>query len=229
MWVGQMGYSPLLVFHVLTGGVGLLSGAAALAVRKGSARHTLVGTVFAFSMMATALSGIVVSVVRSLPGNISVGVVTFYLVATGWYTARRGNPHPNWLDKSALVLTVLVGVANLSFGILAMRSVTGKFIGYPPGPLFMIATVALIAGFGDLRMIRRGGVKGTARVVRHLWRMCFGLFVAAASIFTRTHLFPVWMRTSGTLSMLILLPLAMMFFWLVRIRKVPVGPAAIAR
>jgi hypothetical protein len=32
-------------------------------------------------------------------------------------------------------------------------------------------------------MLLRGGVVGTQRVARHLWRMCFGLFIAAGSFF----------------------------------------------
>jgi len=32
----------------------------------------------------------------------------------------------------------------------------------------------LLAAAGDIRMLVRGGVFGAKRIVRHLWRMCFG-------------------------------------------------------
>jgi hypothetical protein len=32
-------------------------------------------------------------------------------------------------------------------------------------------------------MLARGGVLGAKRIARHLWRMCFGLFIAAGSFF----------------------------------------------
>jgi hypothetical protein len=47
----------------------------------------------------------------------------------------------------------------------------------------MFGVVALSAGVGDRRMIRAGGLQGTPRLKRHLWRMCVALFIATASIF----------------------------------------------
>jgi uncharacterized membrane protein len=47
-----MTLSPLLAFHVGAGTVGVLSGALALAFRKGSRLHRSTGLVFAVSMLA---------------------------------------------------------------------------------------------------------------------------------------------------------------------------------
>ena len=44
----------LTVFHVVAGSVALLSGGAALAVRKGGRLHARAGTIFFASMLATA-------------------------------------------------------------------------------------------------------------------------------------------------------------------------------
>jgi hypothetical protein len=46
-----------------------------------------------------------------------------------------------------------------------------------------MGSVCLLAALGDIRMLVRGGVLGTKRIARHLWRMCFGLFIAAGSFF----------------------------------------------
>ena len=216
-----MAYSPLLLFHIVAGTVGLLSGAAALVVHKGSDRHLLVGSIFGVSMLLNASSGVIVSAIGSRPGNVSVGIITFYLVATGWYAIRRANPAPCLVDKLAFATASIIGAANIAFGVLALRSPAKLFLGYPPVPLFIIAAVAIIAAFGDARMIITGGRTGIARLVRHLWRMCLALMVAAASIFSRAHLFPTWMRTSGTLTILILLPFVLMIFWLIRVKLVP--------
>jgi hypothetical protein len=48
---------------------------------------------------------------------------------------------------------------------------------------FFMGSVMLLAGAGDVRMLVRGGVFGAKRIARHLWRMCFGLFIAAGSFF----------------------------------------------
>jgi hypothetical protein len=68
-------------------------------------------------------------------------------------------------------------------------------------------------------MLVRRGVSSTQRLARHLWRMCFALFVAAASIFlARQQLFPALMRKTGMLLLLSFLPLILMIFWLIRVR-----------
>jgi hypothetical protein len=68
-------------------------------------------------------------------------------------------------------------------------------------------------------MLLRGGISGTQRIARHLWRMCFGLFIASGSVFlARQHLFPAILRTTGVLVFLSVAPLLLMIFWLLRVR-----------
>lgn len=68
-------------------------------------------------------------------------------------------------------------------------------------------------------MLVRGGISGTQRIARHLWRMCFALFIAAASIFmARQQIFPALLRKTGVLFLLSFLPLILMIFWLIRVR-----------
>jgi hypothetical protein len=84
---------------------------------------------------------------------------------------------------------------------------------------FFLGSIALLAAVGDVRMLVRGGIFGTQRLVRHLWRMCFALFIASASIFiARPHLFPALFRKTGLLFLLGVGPLILMVFWLVRVR-----------
>ena len=72
---------------------------------------------------------------------------------------------------------------------------------------------------GDLRMLLHHGIHGTQRIARHLWRMSFALFIAASSIFmARQQIFPAFMRKTGMLMVLSFLPLALMIFWLIRVR-----------
>jgi hypothetical protein len=83
---------------------------------------------------------------------------------------------------------------------------------------FFIATVVMLAGAGDVRMLVRG-LSGTQRLARHLWRMCFALFIASGSIFiARPHLFPALLRKTNILLLLGVLPLILLIFWLIRLR-----------
>lgn len=214
-----MRFSPILLFHICAGTMGLLSGAVAMFFRKGSERHALAGRVFVVSMLSMAASGAFMALLKSQPGNVVGGTFTFYLVGTAWLTARRGDRKATVLDWGALLIALGVTAADLTYGILAVKSPTGMSHGYPPGPYFFIGSVAALACVGDVRMLVRGGISGTPRIARHLWRMCFGLFIASGSVFlARQHLFPSLLRTTGVLVLLSILPLLWMIFWLVRVR-----------
>jgi uncharacterized membrane protein len=67
----------LLAIHIATGGLALVLGALALAVKKGGWLHRRSGVLFVYAMLAMALSA-------ALLGNVGGGVMTIYL----W--ARRG-------------------------------------------------------------------------------------------------------------------------------------------
>jgi hypothetical protein len=211
----MMRFSPILTLHICSGVLGFLSGAMAVSFRKGSRRHGLAGNIFVISMLSLGASGVYLAFTKDQPGNILGGILTCYLVATSWMTRRKG-----WetgiFDWGALLVALSLGAITMTFGLEAAK--TGSKYGYPAGPYFMLGSVALLASGGDVRMLVRGGISGAQRVARHLWRMCFALFIAAASIFlARPQLFPVFLRKTGVLSLLSFLPLMLMIFWLFRV------------
>jgi hypothetical protein len=212
-------FSPMLALHICSGILGFLAGAFAVSFRKGSRRHKLAGQVFVVSMLSLAATGVYMAIAKHQPGNILGGTLTFYLVSTAWMTARRKEGETSLVDWAALLVALALGALTLTSGVAAAISPTGIKNGYPPGPYFFLCAVALLAFAGDVRMLLRGGVSGTKRLGRHLWRMCFALFIAAASIFlARQHLFPAVLRKTGALSLMSFLPLVLMIFWLVRVR-----------
>lgn len=214
-----MRLSPILLFHICGGTLGVLSGTVAIFLRKGSRRHAIAGTVFVISMLALGASGAYMAILKMQPGNILGGLFTCYLVATSWIAAKRQQVRTSIFDWGALLLVSALTAVELTLGLEAATSPTGMKYGYPPGPYFLIGSVALIAATGDIRMLVRHGISGTQRIARHLWRMCFAFFIASASIFlARAHLFPAFMRKTGTLYLLSFFPLILMIFWLTRIR-----------
>ena len=81
--------SPLMIVHIAAGSLGILSGAAALAVRKGERLHRGFGTVFFAAMLVMAATGAGLAVLQPHAPTVIVGVLTFYFVATAWAAARR--------------------------------------------------------------------------------------------------------------------------------------------
>jgi hypothetical protein len=211
--------SPLLLLHIISGTLGVLSGFVAAFLLKGSRRHGLVGKVFVASMLSLAASGTILAVMKSEPGNILGGSLTFYLVATAWISARRTDGPTSIFDWAGLLLVASIAAIEVTLGLEAAMSPTGMKYDYPPGPYFFLGSVAVLATIGDLRMLLRGGISGIPRIARHLWRMCFALFVASSSIFlARPRLFPALLRKTGVLLFLSFLPLGLMIFWLLRVR-----------
>jgi hypothetical protein len=214
-----MSYSPLLLLHISGGTVGLLSGAAAMAFRKGSRWHGLAGNVFFVSMLTMSGAGTYLALMKHQTSNVFGGALTFYMVATAWLTARRRDGETSIFDWGALLAALAVGIVIVSFGLEAAKSPTGSKDGVPAPMYFVLGSVALLSATGDLRMLLRGGVFGKQRIVRHLWRMCFALFVASASIFVaRPHLFPALLRETHIIFLLGILPLPLMLFWVLRVR-----------
>jgi hypothetical protein len=212
--------SPILLLHILAGTLGMLSGFVAAFLRKGSRRHGIAGKVFVLAMLGLSASGVYLAVLKSQPGNILGGTLTFYLVGTAWMTARRtDNAKPGIFDWGALLVVLAVAASQITFGLEAAFSQTGLKYDYPPWPYFFMGSVAVLAVTGDVRMLVRNGISGTQRIARHLWRMCFALFIAASSIFlARQHLFPAILQRTGVLYFLSFLPLLLMIFWMLRVR-----------
>jgi hypothetical protein len=212
----------MLLLHIASGTVGMLSGFVAVFLRKGSRRHAVAGIVFVISMLCLSSSGAYMATTKHQPGNILGGALTFYLVATAWMTARRRNNDvkPGAFDWAALLAVLAILGFEVTFGSQAAMNSTGMKYDYPPGPYFFLGSVALLASIGDIRILVRGGISGTQRIARHLWRMCFALFIAASSVFlARAHIFPAFLQRSGALYFLSFLPLLLMIFWLIRIRR----------
>src|SRR5215467_5112331 len=227
-----MRFTPVLVFHICVGILGLLSGATALSFRTGSGRLRASGRIFALSMLGLGVSGAYLGFAKDQTLNGLMGVLTFYLVATAWLTARRPDGKAVSFDWVALMVPMVVGAVLLTYALEAATSPTGVKEGYPAPAYFVFGLFALLFGSGDVRMLVHGGVFGEKRIARHLTRMCFALFIAAGSFFLGPsnrplrlmmtlgfgrQVFPALLRPP-VLVLLTVLPLVLMILWLFRLR-----------
>jgi uncharacterized membrane protein len=216
------------LLHVMGGLIALVSGAAALYALKGGSLHRRSGMVFVYAMFVMSSTGALMSILNLNVGNVMAGVLTFYLVLTALLTVRRRELEVRVVDTVAMLAALTVGLTAMTFGIAAVRSATGKIHGLPPPVYFMFGTVALLATLGDLRLRLGWGTGGGFRIKRHLWRMCFAMFIATASFFLGPpQRLPAFLRHSPLRPVPVLLVLAVMFFWLARVslrwRRSPEG------
>jgi hypothetical protein len=227
-----MSYAPILLVHICGGTLGLLSGTTAMCFRKGSSRHVLAGKIFVASMLTMGVTAVYVAIVRHQPNNIGGGILTCYLIGTAWLTGRRRDGETSRFDWVALLIPFAIGILGWMNGLDALHSPTGEKYGVPAGVHLFMGSVCLLAGAGDVRMLVGGGVHGAKRIARHLWRMCFGLFIAAGSFFLGPPNRPLRLLTevglgkylcpalfsTGLYLVLSILPLILLIFWLVRLR-----------
>jgi len=210
---------PILVYaHVVTGAIGLLSGTAAMLLRKGSPWHIKVGNAYFFSMLIMSAIGAYGAYFVPEMISVIVGALTFYLVLTAWLTVRHIESKMRWPLTALTALAILIAVSGYYFGVEALLREAGTKDGFPYGIYFFFGSVALIAGLMDIRVLFRGGIFGKQRLLRHLWRMCFSLLIAAASLFLgQPQVFPESIRKPQLLMIPVLTILVSLLFWLLKV------------
>ena len=209
-----------LALHIIAGALGLLSGATALYAAKGALLHRRSGMLFVYAMLTMAVFGTAIAAIGGVAPavNIPAALMTSYLVITGLITVRPLASRARWLDAGLMLVALVVALVDLNFGFEAAAN-GGKREGIPAFPLFMFGVVGLLASGGDYRMIRANGLRGAARLARHLWRMCFALFIAALSFFLgQAKVIPKPVRIPALLALPVLAVLVTMFYWLWRVR-----------
>ena len=209
---------PILIFHISGGVLGMLAGAAAMLFRKGSDRHRVAGDVFVVSMLCMATAGAYLGFMKHQTPNVLGGMLTIYMVATAWAAGRRREEGLGIVDWGGFLFALSIGVLSVLHGAAKIAG-HAPDNGVPAGMDLFLGSVMLLASAGDLRMLVRGSIAGTQRVSRHLWRMCFGWFIATGSFFLgQQQVFPEAVRKTNLLFVPAILPLILLVFWLIRVR-----------
>jgi hypothetical protein len=205
------------------GALAIASGYVAMAARKGGPLHRASGKVFFGAMLS--MTGVAAVTAPLLPTdqwvNTPAAVFALYLTLSGWLVVRRP---PRSAGRAEAALVVMpVGVAAVGFGLAVTSGGAGAY-----GAVYLFAVVSALAAARDLAMLRVGGLAGPARTARHLWRISGAFFVATGSyVFGQPAFQPDWLRGSLLATTLGLAPLALMAFWLLRVRAPrPWRPAA---
>src|SRR5262249_53281537 len=154
--------------------------------------------------------------------NVLGGFMSCYFVITALTTVRPASTWTRRLNSVALLVAIALSLIEIGLGFKALTSPGGTINGVPFFMLFFLATITTLAAGGDLRMMRLGALRGVPRLRRHLWRMCFALFIAAGSFFSiRTRvakILPEPFTTPAMRALPVASVFAAMFYWLWRVR-----------
>jgi hypothetical protein len=169
-------------------------------------------------MIVMSLTGALMGAIKFNRGNMLAGSLTFYFVITGFLAVKR-IPRARQIETMAMFAGFVLGALAVWAGVwLAQR---GRF---EAPPMFLFAAMAITGAIGDARMLRGPELTGKPRIKRHLWRLCFAMWVAAASFFWGPkRRVPEIIYYPALLPIPVLTPIAAMLYWRWRLRgKKPV-------
>jgi len=209
-----------LAVHLAAGLIAIVAGTIALAATKGGPLHKQSGLAFTWAMVVLGLTAAGIGTYESRPGQVFAGLLAAYLVFTAMTTVKPMPGIGRRVNVALMVLAFGYAVTSLYGGMHEWLDPTVPVVGRPRVvPPLVIGTVMLLASIGDLRSIRAGGLQGSRRLARHLWRMCFGLFVATGSFFLGQMKFvPEPVRIVPLLLVLAFAPLLFLVYWMWRVR-----------
>jgi uncharacterized membrane protein len=218
----------LLTIHIAAGALAMILGAVALWTAKGGTVHRRSGLLFVYAMLVMGATASILGFLKSpTDGNVFAGFMTAYFVGTALTTVRPVSPWTRRINAVALTIAVVLGFGSIVGGYQNVTSAGPSSGGVPLRTIgvmsFVLATVLILAAAGDVRVMRFGPLRGRQRLARHLWRMCFALFIAAGSFFSiRERVATILPEpfTSGPMRTLpFLLLFGAMFYWLWRLRR----------
>lgn len=176
--------STVLALHIAAGFTALAAGGAIAALTKGDARHRRLGRIFGFAMLTVVATALLLAALRPNVFLFTIGLFSFYLVASGWLAARqRGAVAAGGRDLAL----ALCGAASAAAMLIAAGLFQAKGGGFQAPVLAVFgAILAAMAGY-DLLLYRRGGARGRARLARHLQRM-MAAWIASLTAFAVVNL-----------------------------------------
>jgi uncharacterized membrane protein len=206
-----------LVTHFGAALLALAAGTVALSVAKGGRLHKQSGLVFTVAMIT---AGLLASIISAYEGkSIFGGLFVVYLLFTAMTTVKPLSWSGRRLDIALMFFPFVFGGLSYVEGFNTWQLPGHAREGVPAGMVFFLGTIALLAGIGDVRMLREGALRGTRRIARHLWRMCFGLFIATGSFFFgQAKFIPKPIRIGPLLGVLGVAPLVILLYWMWRVR-----------
>lgn len=213
----HIGAAILLYGHIIGATVAMIAGTVAIFAPKGARVHRAAGNVFFVGMLAMTGVGATVSpfLQEGQWTNTTAGLLSFYLVTTGWATVKRAENRIGRFEAFAVLIPLGIALAGLT--LFTLNAGTPRAANF--STVYGFAVLAAIAVFCDVGVILRKGISGHRRIARHLWRMSLALVIALGSFFLgQQDELPIFIQGSPVLFAPLFIALALLVFWLVRAR-----------
>lgn len=171
-------YTIFLALHIAGGTIGLSSGSLVLALKKGSARHVKMGTIYFWSMLTAALTSFILAVMHPNYFLFIVGVFSAYLVLTGkQYISMRNLSSPNRVAWLVTIGMLIFSLLFIGLGIYLLNH--NNTFGMVP---IVFGFISLLMVFQDYRNYTGKAAIRNFWLTTHLQRMTGG-YIASATAF----------------------------------------------
>ena len=209
----------ILFIHITSASFALVGAYAALFAPKGGVLHRRAGLFFVWSMIVMGIAATILSRAKGEPGF--AGPMILYLVITGVATMRPSETVPRWLHPS---LTLLGSALSSVIIVLSVWTLITPVAGTHPVAGLITGSLLGIAALGDVRVLLHGPLRGSRRLLRHMWRMCYAAFAATGSFFLgQADEIPKALRFWPALFVLAFLPVVVMLYYFAREYRRPRG------
>jgi hypothetical protein len=189
-------FDILLAIHVFAGFLALCAALAAVITKTFDMPHfwhKFFGTIYFFAMLVIFLSAIPMALIHRGEFLFLIAIFSFYLAYSGWRAAKNRQGIPHRSDWAAVLIMGLCSIVMLGYGVFLLLANSGYG--------FVIIVFGSIAGalvYSGWKILRGGGLKGRARIARHVGLMLGGtIATTTAFVVTNFEVEPAWLLWLG--------------------------------
>lgn len=144
-------YTAVLIIHIISGFLGLLSGTIAIMKTNSIKTHKRVGKIFFYAMVSIFVTCTIMCFMKTNIFLLLVGFFSFYLACTGYRvlqlkTIYEDNLKPKFIDYLISIIGILAGIAIFILAYLLFKS--GNNFGFV---CLFFGSISLFFGITDLR------------------------------------------------------------------------------
>ena len=174
-------YSLFLALHIFFGSIGLFSGSLNLFFKKGGKRHRRIGRIFVFSMIATSIFALILSILKFNFFLLIIGIFTIYLVGTGqrylFLKKLNQDEKPKLIDWILTGGMGVVGIVFMGWGIFLLSN--EKSMGWA---LLLFGLIGLLSVRKDIENYSGKSKKRQYWLRAHIARIV-GAYIASMTAF----------------------------------------------
>lgn len=174
--------------HAPLGGIALLTGGIALIVKKGNNIHKKFGKIFFFSMLFSAISAFIISMLpnHKNPFLFSIGLFSTYFLISGLRSLKfKNNEFQLNTDKAIAYFITLTGIAMILYPIFLFSKL--NII------LTVFGIIGIVSGLRDLKLFKDIQQLKKNWLKLHLGKMTGGYIAAVSAFFVVNQILPgIW-------------------------------------